>query len=133
MSAEESRRSPAQRYRLRPGPNSVCSASPFQVVRKIKFLLGHLDRLQLLLLLVLFLLVLFLCPSFLWPLLPYRKSEDYWVSVTPVLEKSWKEGDAKEPQTHGEAGRRGFVSAAGALPLRKCLESQTHLLLATPP
>lgn len=39
----------------------------------------------------------------------------------------------KEMETHGEAGPGELVSAAGSLPLGKCLESQTHLLLATPP
>ena len=76
----------SQPHGLYPDTNSVPRPAPFQVVQKVKFFLQHLDHVQLFLLLLFF--IFFLCPLFLWPLLPYRKTEDYWVSVTLALEKS---------------------------------------------
>lgn len=77
---------------LTPIPSS--RPAPFQVVQKVKFFLQHFDHVQLFLLHLFF--IFFLRPLFLWSLLPYRKTEDYRVSVTLALEKSWKERDEKE-------------------------------------
>lgn len=107
-------------------PQQSSQAAPFQVVQKVKLFLRHLDHLQLLFLL----LFLFpLCISFYRLLLPWTKSEGYWVSAMLVQGTAGRH----RKETHLEGAQPGFVSATAFLPLGKGAESQTRFLQATPP